>query len=58
MTEGAVQTIAVPMLGSAPIIVEGKFPLSEVEWTYFMTVLDAMKSGLVGRKQDEAEGDD
>ncbi len=41
------QTIAVPLLGSPPVIVEGKFPVSEAEWTYLMAVLSAMKPGLV-----------
>lgn len=42
-----VQTFSVPLLGAPPVIVEGKFPVSEAEWTYFMAVLSAMKPGLV-----------
>lgn len=58
MTAPGVQTIAVPMLGAEPIIVEGKFPLTEGEWTYFLTVLNAMKSGLVGGARGQQRDDD
>ncbi|HEX8095412.1 hypothetical protein [Jatrophihabitans sp.] len=55
---GDVQTIAVPMLNAPPVIVEGHFPLSEAEWTYFMTVLSAMKTGLVGEPKNDHQEDE
>jgi hypothetical protein len=44
---GETQTVAVPMIGAPAVMIEGKFPLTERDWTYFMTVLNAMKPGLV-----------
>jgi hypothetical protein len=41
------QTFMVPMAGATPIVFAGPFPLTEDEWTYFGTVLEAMKPGLV-----------
>lgn len=49
------QAIAVPMIGAPAVMIEGKFPLTEQDWTYFMTVLNAMKPGLVA---EPAEDDD
>ena len=51
---GQTQTIAVPMIGSPPVMIEGQFPLTEAAWDYFMTVLNAMKQGLVADGDDEA----
>ena len=41
-------TIPVPMPGGArDITIEGSFPVSEADWSFFMTVIRAMKPGLV-----------
>lgn len=34
-------------VGAAPVIIEGRFPMTEDEWTQFLAVLTAMKPGLV-----------
>lgn len=44
---GDTLTIPVPIIGGSPVIIEGKFPISEASWTQFMAVLAAMKPGLV-----------
>jgi hypothetical protein len=47
MKDDGVLSIPVPVVGAAPIIVEGRFPVSEAAWNQFMAVLTAMKPGLV-----------
>lgn len=38
----------IPLPGAdEPVTVEGPFPLQEHEWDHFITVLEAMKPGLV-----------
>ncbi|HTW20332.1 MAG TPA: hypothetical protein VME70_08990 [Mycobacteriales bacterium] len=44
---GATLTIPVPIVGGAPVIVEGQFPITEAAWDQFIAVLNAMKPGLV-----------
>lgn len=43
-------TIPLPR-GAGQIRLEAKFPLTEAEWQYFMTLLGAMKAGLVDNGQ-------
>jgi hypothetical protein len=40
--------IPIALTGRPPVIFSGAFPLSEVEWSQFKAVLDAMKPVLVG----------
>ena len=45
--EPGVLSIPVPVIGGEPILIEGKFPVSEAAWSQFLAVLQAMKPGLV-----------
>lgn len=38
---------SIPLSGGRDISIGGPFPLSEQDWDQFMTVLEAMKPGLV-----------
>jgi hypothetical protein len=53
---------AVPVAAGSDVVIEGHFPLSEREWTQFISVLNAMKPGLVEEPDSEerpaAAGDD
>lgn len=53
MSEAGILTIPVPVIGGPPITIEGEFPVSEVAWTQFIAVLQAMKPGLVAQRQTE-----
>ena len=44
---GQTYTIPVPIIGGKPVTIEGEFPISEAAWTQFLSVLAAMKPGLV-----------
>lgn len=57
MSESGILTIPVPVIGGPPITIEGEFPVSEVAWTQFIAVLQAMKPGLVAQPPTD-EGDD
>jgi hypothetical protein len=49
--------LTIPLVGRAPVIIEGEFPISERDWAQFMAVLNAMKPGLVGEAEAEADKD-
>ena len=54
-------TYAVPVAVGSNVMIEGRFPLSEREWTQFMAVLNAMKPALVSEsvaEQSAAESSD
>ena len=40
----------------API--EGRFPLTEAEWTQFIAVLSAMKPALVGQREESSSSEE
>jgi hypothetical protein len=42
---------AIPLKSQPPVLIEGTFPISEEDWQQMMTVLDAMKPGLVRPKE-------
>jgi hypothetical protein len=46
---GKTLTIPVPVIGGAPVLIEGEFPITEAAWNQFMAVLNAMKPGLVSQ---------
>lgn len=50
-------TIPVPVVGGAPIYIEGQFPVTEEAWAQFLAVLQAMKPGLVAPRSDASEDD-
>lgn len=39
--------LRVPLPGGGDIFVSGQFPVTQSDWDFFLTVLDAMKPGLV-----------
>lgn len=44
----AVPRFPIPLPGNrGQVVIEGPFPMSEAEWTYFLAVLQAMKPGFV-----------
>jgi hypothetical protein len=49
-------TYAVPVAAGSDVVIEGRFPLSESEWTQFMAVLNAMKPGLVAKSSSTENG--
>lgn len=53
--DAGVLTIPVPMQDSDPVVVEFPGKLSEEDWEYFLTMLTAMKRGVV-RRPVEAPG--
>lgn len=54
--EPGVLTYAVPVGIGTDVTIEGKFPMSDAEWTQLMAVVAAMKPALVGeRTEDQAE---
>lgn len=55
MTESDVLTYAVPVAAGTDVTIEGHFPLTEAEWTQFLAVLNAMKPGLVGKRQQATD---
>lgn len=55
--EPGVLSIPVPVIGGEPILIEGRFPVSEAAWTQFLAVLQAMKPGLVAEPAPETQPD-
>ena len=55
---GNTLTIPVPVIGGAPVPIEGEFPISEAAWSQFMAVLNAMKPGLVSQPVDDEDEDE
>ena len=53
ITSGWPVSIPFPVEGSTPVILHGKFPISEASWDQIMAVLVAMKPMLI-RRSDEA----
>lgn len=51
-TSASSRAFPIPLIGGGIVTVEGDFPLSEQDWSHFITVLNAMKPGLVSG-QDE-----
>lgn len=43
----------IPLIEGGIVTVEGNFPLSERDWSHFITVLDAMKPGLVSTQEQD-----
>ena len=37
----------IPLPDGRRVVIEGDFPLAETEWEQFVTVLEAMKPGLI-----------
>lgn len=57
VSQDGILTIPVPVIGGAPIVIEGEFPVSEAAWSQFIAVLQAMKPGLVAEpKPSQDEG--
>lgn len=52
-----VQTYTVPVGVGSNVIVQGEFPLSDLEWSQFMAVLNAMRPGLVSGPSETAASD-
>jgi hypothetical protein len=48
--KAGIVTIPVLLPGSDPVVVSGRFPISEAAWEQFRAVLDAMKPGLVSNE--------
>lgn len=42
----------IPIFNGKTVVIEGEFPLSEEDWTQFMTVLGVMKPALVVRRTE------
>ncbi len=45
---GGRSAINIPLPNGEFVVVEGKLPLSEQEWSYFLAVLNVMKPGFIG----------
>jgi len=58
MSEDSNNVLTIPLMGGAPVIVEGEFPITEQDWAQLMAVLNAMKPGLVGERPESAEDED
>ena len=48
-----VQQFTIPLPGGKELVLGGDFPLTLAQWGQFMTVLDAMKPGLVDHEHLE-----
>jgi hypothetical protein len=53
-TNETAKSYAIPLIDNGSILVEGQFPITERDWNQFMTVLTAMKPGLVAVLADES----
>jgi hypothetical protein len=51
----SVMSYAIPVAAGVDVVVQGRFPLTEVEWAQFLTVLNAMKPALT-RLTDDGPG--
>lgn len=47
------KSYSVPLIDNGVVVVEGQFPITERDWNQFITVLSAMKPGLVTTISDD-----
>lgn len=52
----AVMSYPIPVAAGVNVVIQGRFPLTEMEWAQFLTVLNAMKPALT-RQAEEPSGD-
>lgn len=50
-------SLPIPLVGGHAVTVGGTFPISEAAWLHFLTVLDALKPGLVVPSSAGPDGD-
>lgn len=46
-TDPEVRTLRIPLPGAGDIEVRGAFPVTQARWDFFLSVLGAMRPGLV-----------
>ena len=44
------ESYAIPLIDNDRVALVGKFPITERDWDHLMTVLEAMKPGLVATR--------
>lgn len=56
-TPKQIREVLIPIRGNAWIWLKAEFPLTKSEWDQMLTVLDAMKPGLIEPEQISSRGE-